>query len=135
MGVFCDALMCNFVPDIIPKNSMMKIAIPTFDGMRIANDLGLADAFLVLTIKAEVIVSEELRRNALNTYFVKGQGPLALIKDCSVLIVKKMDEAFCELVSENEMECIETEEVLITNAIIQYLEHEYREKANTCCSP
>ena len=72
----------------------MKIAVPTNDGLKIATDLGLAEAFLVITIKAEAIVGEELRKNQINT-----------------------------------------EENLITNAILRYLEHEYRNEANTCCCP
>ena len=113
----------------------MKIAIPTQDGLKIATDFGLAEAFLVLTIQAEEIVVEELRRNTLNTYFQNEKGPLTLISDCSVVIVNKVDNTFCELIRENEMECIETEETIITNAIIHYMKHEYLKEANTCCCP
>ncbi|NQV03537.1 MAG: hypothetical protein HQ542_12885 [Bacteroidia bacterium] len=113
----------------------MKIAVPTHDGLKIATDLGLAEAFLVITIKAEEIVAEELRKNRLNTYFKKGKGPLALIEDCSVVLVNNVDVLFCELIRENHMECITTEENLITNAILHYLEHEYRSESNTCCCP
>ena len=113
----------------------MKIAVPTHDGLKIATDFGLADSFLVVTIEAEEIVAEELRRNTLNTYFQKGKGPLALIHDCMTVIVNKVDMAFCELIRENHMSCIETEETLVTNAILHYLENEYRKEANTCCCP
>ena len=113
----------------------MKIAVPTQDGLRITTDFGLADSFLVVTIQAEEIVAEELRRNTLNTYFQKGKGPLALINDCSVVMVNKVDMAFCELIRDNHMECLQTEETLVTNAILHYLDHDYRKESNTCCSP
>ena len=113
----------------------MKIAVPTQDGLRIVTDLGLAEAFLVLTIQAEEIVAEELRRNTMNTYFNKGEGPLALINDCSFVIVNKVDKSTSELIRENDMECLETKEILITNAIIHYLKNEYQKEANMCCSP
>ena len=113
----------------------MKIAVPTHDGLKIATDFGLAEAFLVLTIQAEEIVVEELRKNTLNTYFQKGKGPLTLINDCSVVIVNKVDKSFSELIRKNDKECLETEEILIINAIINFLKHEYRKEANTCCCP
>jgi len=113
----------------------MKIAVPTQDGLRIATDFGLAEAFLVLTIQAEEIIVEELRKNTLNTFLNKDKGPLALINDCSVVMVNNVDKVFYELIRENDMECLETEEILITNAIIHFLKHEYQKEANTCCSP
>ncbi|MBC8436132.1 MAG: hypothetical protein H8D88_01060 [Bacteroidetes bacterium] len=113
----------------------MKIAVPTHDGLKIATDFGLADTFLVFTIKGEEIVAEELRKNVLNTYFQKGKGPLALISDCTIVLVNKVDKPFCELIRENHMACLETAETLITSAVLHYLTHEYRREANTICSP
>lgn len=113
----------------------MKIAVPTNDGLRIAGDLGQADAFLVFTIKGEEIVFEELRKNRFDANVDKERGPLELISDCSTVLVNNMDLLFCELMRANHMECIATEETLITNAIIQYLEHQYRKESNTCCCP
>lgn len=113
----------------------MKIAVPTQDGLQIATDLGQAEAFLVVTIKAEEIVSEELRKNRFDTYFKSGKGPLAMIEDCSAVLVLNPDLPFCELIRENHMECIATGETYITNAIIHYLEHEYNQESNTCCCP
>ncbi|MBC8315497.1 MAG: hypothetical protein ISR57_02045 [Bacteroidales bacterium] len=110
----------------------MKIAVPTQDGLRIVTDFGLAEAFLVLTIQAEEIIAEELRRNPLNNY---NKEPLALINDCSVVMVNKVDKSTSELIRKNDMECLETKEILITNAIIHYLKNEYRKEANMCCSP
>ena len=113
----------------------MKIAVPTHDGLKIATDLGHADAFLVFTIKGEEIVNEELRKNRLNTYFNKEKGPLALIEDCSAVLVNNVDVLFCELIRENHMQCIATGETLITNVILHYLKQGYREESNTCCCP
>jgi predicted Fe-Mo cluster-binding NifX family protein len=113
----------------------MKIAVPTNDGLRITPDLGQTEAFLVITVKAEEIVSEELRNNRLNTYLTNEKGPLALIEDCSVVLVNHVDLLFCEMLKANHMECINTSETLITNALLQYLKHEYRRESNTCCCP
>ncbi len=113
----------------------MRIAIPTRDGLKITTDLGQAEAFLVITIQGGEMVSEELRKNRFNTYFDKGKGPLSLIEDCTIVLVNNVDIQFCELIRENHMECIATEENLITNAILHFLEHEYKSESNTCCCP
>lgn len=113
----------------------MKIAVPTHDGIRIAEDLGQADAFLVFTIQGEEIVFEEMRKNRFNTWFNTNMGPLALISDCALVLVNQVDLLFCEMIRENHMECLSTEERLITNALLRYLEHEYRSESNTCCCP
>jgi len=113
----------------------MKIAIPTQDGLHLTIDFGKADTFLIVTIQSGEVMDEELRKNRLNTYMEKKKGPLVLISDCTVVLVHKMDTVFCKLLQENHIEYIKTDENLITNAILRYLEHEYRKEANTCCCP
>lgn len=113
----------------------MKVAVPTRDGLQIATDFSQADSFLVVTIQAEEVTGEELRKNSMHTFLEKGKGPLALIGDCSAVVVNKVDRFFYELIRKNHMECIETGEILITNALLHYLENEYRKESDTCCSP
>lgn len=113
----------------------MKIAVPTQKSLQVAPDLGQADAFVVLTIQGGEIVHEELRKITRNINAGDGMGFLAPIHDCSAVILNKQDEEYCKLIRENRLDCYPTEEILVTNAILRYLEHEYLKESNTCCCP
>jgi predicted Fe-Mo cluster-binding NifX family protein len=113
----------------------MKIAIPTNDGLTISPDFGQAKGFLILTSELGVISSEELRWNKLSDILCSEDGYLSPITDCQVVMVNKIGPTFSGLITGQKKEIVSTDDSIITNAYIHYLENTLQKEANTCCCP
>ena len=120
---------------IITNLQAMKIAIPTNDGLTISPDFGQAKGFLVLTLELGEIVKEEMRWNMLSDMLCSSDGLLHPINDCQVALVNDIGPALTRLVTGQKTEIIRTQESIITNAYVHYLENTLRKEANTCCCP
>jgi predicted Fe-Mo cluster-binding NifX family protein len=116
------------------KKTIMKFAIPTNDGINVAPDFESAKGCLVVTLVLNDIVHEDLRWRSDQPG--SGTGLLcSAVADCSLVIVRKITSEGKNMFREKNITLIQTGEEIITNAIVHYLEHEYREAANTCCCP
>jgi predicted Fe-Mo cluster-binding NifX family protein len=112
----------------------MKIAISTNNGIRMAPAFETSRGFMVLTLKLGEIVEEEMRpfRNPGNE--VSGDL-ISQVSDCSTVIVRNITENSMQFLCENKIAVHRTKEEIITNVIVHYLEHQYREASNTCTCP
>jgi predicted Fe-Mo cluster-binding NifX family protein len=112
----------------------MKIAISTNDGLMTAPNFETSDGFLILTLIGGEIVKEEIRRKnkpALDDF----DQVFSQLSDCSSVIVREISESSQQIFMDKSTPVIRTKEEIITNVIVHYLEHEYREASNTCCCP
>jgi hypothetical protein len=114
---------------------MMKIAIPTNDGLTLTPDFGQARGFLILTTELGEITREEMRWNKLSDILCSPDGLLTPICDCQTVLVNEIGTALSGLVAGQQMEIVRTHESIITNAYVHYLENTLRKEANTCCCP
>ena len=112
----------------------MKIAIPTNDGLRIAPAFDTSDGFLILTLVLGEIVDEEIRPKH-NSGLVDLDQAFSQLSDCSLVVVREISESSARFFQNKNIPVIRTEEEIITNIIVHYLEHEYQEASNTCCCP
>jgi predicted Fe-Mo cluster-binding NifX family protein len=112
----------------------MKIAISTNDGLMIAPAFESSDGFLILTLIGGEIVKEEIRRNS-QPGPVEIEKAFSQVSDCSLIIAREISESSAHFFKNKNIPVIRTEEEIITNIIVHYLEHEYREASNTCCCP
>jgi predicted Fe-Mo cluster-binding NifX family protein len=112
----------------------MKIAISTNDGIRMAPAFEISDGFLILTIEFGEIVEEDIR-------WKQGSGKvnvgeiLSQISDCSVIVVREISESSMQFLRNKSIDVFRTTEEIITNVIVHYLEHQYREASDHCCCP
>ena len=112
----------------------MKIAIPTDDGINVAPDFDSAKGCLIITLTLNEIVQEDLRWKTDNIG-VSSDQLCSAISDCSILIIRRMNQTSKLTFLEKTVTIVQTTEKIITNAIVHYLEHEFLEASNTCCCP
>lgn len=111
----------------------MKIAIPTNDGLHIADDEFSAKGFHVFSVELGEIIDEELRWNMINEIGSIENKTFDTINDCSVILVKNSI-----VISERDaggMIRIPVDETIITKIIWHYLSEVLMHEANTCCCP
>lgn len=113
----------------------MKIAVPTQDGLKIAENLEDATAFFVLTFKAGEIVNEELRGFAKHEPFSANPDFPNIIKDCQFIVVSKIRDTSCQTLRQAGIQCVQTKETFITNIAIQAKEEILLKESNTICCP
>jgi len=112
----------------------MKAAIPTNDGLNMAPSFEDASNFLVLNIelgkvtKEEIIGSRPGRSSAAGNVF-------DILNDCSAVLTGKISEASKALLEKKNISVVSSQDHIITNIIINYLEHEAGKTADTCCCP
>jgi predicted Fe-Mo cluster-binding NifX family protein len=112
----------------------MKIAISTNDGIRMAPALETSDGFMILTLMLGEIVEEEIR--SFHNPGKEDSGDVfSQVSDCSMVIVQNITESSMQSLCEKNIAVFRTKEEIITNVIVHYLEHQYREASNTCTCP
>jgi len=97
----------------------MKIAIPTNDGLTIAKEFESAGGFLVKTFKNGDLVKEELRKLRFSELINFEESYQDKVKDCQYIYVRKIDEEFLDALKEIEIQCIKTQEELISKIVFQ----------------
>jgi len=112
----------------------MKIAIPTNDGIYVAPDFELAKGYMIVTLALGEIVHEDLRWKS-NAAGTDTNQLSSAVSDCSLVLARRIDPSGEKTVQDRNITIIQTTDEIITNAIMHYLEFEYREAANTCCCP
>lgn len=98
----------------------MKVAVPTNDGLTIAEIFETAGAFFVMTFKAGEITKEELRKMRFSEIINFEESFPDKLKDCQYLFVREIDEENCNTMKELEIQCIKTKEDLISKIANQF---------------
>jgi len=112
----------------------MKAAIPTNDGLSMAPSFEDASNFLVLSIELGKVVKEEMigskpgRSSTSNNVF-------DLLKDCTTVLAGNITDASKTILEQKNISVVSRQDSIITNIIIDYLEHEISEAADHCCCP
>lgn len=113
----------------------MKIAFPTNDGLSFCSDFSQSKAFLILTCELGEITGEEMRWNKTNDVIFNSDLFLTPINDCQVVMANDIGPLFTGLLRGKKKDIVLTQESIITNAYVHYLENSLRKEANTCCCP
>lgn len=118
----------------------MKIAIPTNDKCSVAVLDNHTHWFKTFQIINESIVKEEYQRitkDLLQTQSEKSYelSILEIIDDCEIIITKSLTKEFEKNIKKNKKQVFISNEVYITNAIIQYLDFIRLTESNLCCQP
>jgi hypothetical protein len=117
------------------KTCNMKIAIPTENSLTISNDFSTVKSFLVFTIRFGEVISEETfgRENGRSPVsFFEERGTLA---DCEKVIVSAITEEQETSLKKLNKEVIRTDEKIILNVIMHWLQVFRGREANLCCQP
>ena len=112
----------------------MKIAVSTNDGLNMAPSFEKAEGFLIVTEFQKEIVHEEMRWKP-ETGKQDCVEQYSRISDCSYLFVKDISEPAMKYFSNLGILIITTDQKIVTNVIINYLDQYSREASNTCCCP
>jgi predicted Fe-Mo cluster-binding NifX family protein len=102
-------------------NKLIKIAVPTNDGLQVKQPCGRARAFLVATVVSGSIIHQELRWNLLSEWLTSKSGYYYNIQDCDVMIVMTTGNASAKLIKSKNRSTFQTTESEITAAFLEYL--------------
>jgi predicted Fe-Mo cluster-binding NifX family protein len=116
------------------KTDLMKFAIPTNDGISVAYDFESAKGCLIITLVLGDIVHEDIRWKS-DVEGAELNRLCSAVSDCSLLLARSISTSSIKALQDKNITVIKTTDEIITNAIVHYMEHEYREAANTCCCP
>ena len=113
----------------------MKAAIPTNDGIIMANSFEQAKGFLILNIELGQVVKEELIWNKAGYITDSPEGFLVPVKECSAVFADSITDSLKTILKTKGIDLIQSKDSIITNVIIHYLEHEAGKAADYCCCP
>ena len=113
----------------------MKAAIPTNDGIMIANSFEQAKGFLIFNIELGQVVKEELIWNKAGYAADSPEGFLIPVKECSTVFADSIPDSLKNILNTKGIDLIQSKDNIITNVIIHYLENEVGKAADHCCCP
>jgi hypothetical protein len=112
----------------------MKIAIPTSDEINIAENLSNSIGYLVFTVQFGEIVAEEFRPISWSDLLVDTGKSIPNIEDCSVLIQRANGHGE-RVPAGSGKQVVITNESIITNIIVRYLNTSLVRESNLSCCP
>ena len=115
------------------KSPAMKIAIPTNDGIHIADQPLTAKGFHVFTIEFGEIAEDELRWRVPPDSKIPENGSLKQIGDCSVILVNRDNGSAGPAIP--GIQSTPVRDKVIAKIIWKYLSGVVRREADTCCCP
>ena len=104
---------------------MMKVAIPTDDGLIVRQHFRGSRAFIVATVKEGMIVHQDLRWNLLSEILTSEHGSFYNLVDCDILIVNEIGNCQREILKTIEKEIIHTDQTEISKAFVDFMESVY----------
>lgn len=120
----------------------MKIAIPTENKIVVSDEARRTGYFKIVTLKGEDIVYEEYRSNPLkgDNLFpditnLEADRLLTLLSDCDILLCSSSEKGFLNSRISSSLDIIETDQKIITTAVLEYNNTFLYNERNTCCSP
>jgi len=118
------------VKPVIAK--LMKVAVPTDDGIHIHNDMKSC-GFNVFTVEHGEMTAEEFRWNRTMENVFKEEVFAGIIKDCTVILVNGTISDTAGTL--NGKQVVPVKGNIIASVIWNYLAEVSRKEANTCCCP
>jgi len=112
----------------------MKAAIPTNDGLIMASSFEDAKGFLVLNIELGKVIQEEMIESKPGRNSTAG-NVFDLLKDCTSILTGNITDASKSILEKRNISVIASHDNIITNVIMNYLEHEVGKIADNCCCP
>lgn len=112
----------------------MIIGTPTNNMINIADDLSKAKQFKLFFIEKNVIVREEFCENCYENGKLKVKEFLNKVP-MSAIITKNIDKELMLTLSNNNVSVKITDELIITNAINDYLKELNIKESNYTCAP
>lgn len=112
----------------------MNVAIPSDDLMHIADNFNQAGKLVIFTTEKDKITNEQ----CIDIKTCSDSNRiLSCFKDYSIsaAILIKPDVDVELLLSKNQIEMVVTNEILITNAITEYIKEQNLKESNYCCCP
>ncbi|MCX6256359.1 MAG: hypothetical protein NTW49_00420 [Bacteroidia bacterium] len=109
----------------------MKLAIPTDDGLMMTRNFGSAKGFLILTIKSGEITEQQLRWNISGNPGISDDN----ITDCDGILVKEIEDKYRQQLNLKNKEIINSDDQIITKAVIHFLAEYLHRESNYCCCP
>jgi predicted Fe-Mo cluster-binding NifX family protein len=100
----------------------MKIAIPTDDGLIVRQHFKGSRGFVVATMKAGMIVHQEMRWNFLSEIMTSEYGSFYNLVDCDLVMVSEIGNCQRELLKAINKGIVLTDQTEITQAFIDYLD-------------
>lgn len=113
----------------------MKVAIPTDDGLTVAQQFSSARGFLVLTIQLGEIVQQEMRWNLPIDIYTTNDECYSNLIDCDSIIVHNGENNSGIYLQSLQKEIIGTDEIIIMKALLKYLNKSLLKETNICCCP
>jgi hypothetical protein len=113
----------------------MKIAVPTYDGINIVNNLVKAKGFLVFTIQFGEIIEEEFRPIQHNDLLFNNNEWIVSLDDCSEVIVSELNEQNEQLLQKQKCHLLPTNDTIIARIILNFLNTTLVKESNTLCCP
>ncbi|MCX6281562.1 MAG: hypothetical protein NTU51_06345 [Bacteroidetes bacterium] len=112
----------------------MKAAIPTNDGLFMASSFEDAKGFLVMNIELGKVIKEEMIGSKPGRNSTAG-NVFDLLKDCTAVLTGKITDVSKSILEKRNISVIASHDSIITNVIMNYLEHEVGKTADNCCCP
>ena len=105
------------------KEKVMKVAIPTNDGLNVCDLFRRSRGFAIATIEDAKVIHTEVRWNLLSEILTSERGQLYNICDCKAVIVNEIGICFCKMLNQDKIEVVPTKKTLISEAVSNYCEH------------
>lgn len=112
----------------------MKAAIPTNDGLIMSSSFEDAKGFLILSIELGKVIKEEMIGSKPGRDSTAG-NIFNLLQDCTAVFTGNITDASKSILEKKNISVIASHDSIITNVIMNYLEHEVGKIADTCCCP
>ena len=100
---------------------IIKVAIPTDDGLVIGKQLRGSRGFMVATIKSGKIVHKEIRWNLISEMMTSEHGTLYNLCDCDTVIVNEIGQCYCKRLKAEKRDIVLTVETKINRVFGEYL--------------
>ncbi len=112
----------------------MKIAIPTNNFISIADDIVNSVRIKIFYIEKNCITNEEFLESSFNNDIK--ETVLFLIKNSiATIMINEINNELEILLKENNINVVRSKDLLITNAITNYLKDSNLKESNYCCCP
>jgi predicted Fe-Mo cluster-binding NifX family protein len=101
---------------------IIKIAIPTDDGLIVRQHFKGSRGFVVATMKAGMIIYQEMRWNFLSEIMTSEYGFFYNLVDCDLVMVNEIGNGQRDLLKVINKEIVLTDQTEIAQAFIDYLD-------------
>jgi hypothetical protein len=109
----------------------MKLAIPTDDGLVLTTRFEAAKGFLVITFISGEITEQQLRWNISGDHANLATN----ITDCDGIMVQEIEDLNRNKLRSDNKEIFNTDDPIITNALMHFISGYLHRESDYCCCP